>query len=315
MRRLSALFVVALLAAAAATETKAPRKKKRRRRKKPAEPAEPKEERVTITSADLCLGCLTFVEDYQRTLTALYRAGAESGRTSGVGREEIWDAMQIYFDDYSSPVRSAGAYLAQSDAMHGIMKTAHVEFESQAHVDERTDVLARKRATCVDDVEACVAEAVEDAGAADGPAPDACDACKSFVLDVEFVARRGGLHVQSRNASWLARALRGACDDVGLRHARAAPLENACEDLLDAHENALVTETFRYFGALRRSGGTPPADFDLIGAVCVDAAAACARAGDAPKRREPRGAGEGPGAYPRIPRDPWGEDNPWSEEF
>ena len=61
-------------------------KKRRRRKKKKQKP-----ERVQIHQADLCTGCLSFVEDYQKTLSAIYEAGAMDGRREGA----FWSAMPM----------------------------------------------------------------------------------------------------------------------------------------------------------------------------------------------------------------------------
>ena len=90
--------------------------KKRRRRKKKKKP-----ERVQIHQADLCTGCLSFVEDYQRTLAAIYEAGAMDGRREEdhILPEEIKRAMTARETHYSDEIKQAGRYLRQ-EALHRV---------------------------------------------------------------------------------------------------------------------------------------------------------------------------------------------------
>ena len=115
-------------------------------------------------------------------------------------------------------------------------------------VDEKKEVLARKHRLCVAELNACVPDALE---ALDARHAGACAACVAVAGDFDFVARRGGLHEVERDAAWLAEELRGACEDVGFRHATTALLESTCEALLDDHEAAVVREMERHYRDLR----------------------------------------------------------------
>ena len=91
-------------------------KKRRRRKKKKQKP-----ERVQIHQADLCTGCLSFVEDYQKTLSAIYEAGAMDGRREEdhILPEEIKRAMTARETHYSDEIKQAGRYLRQ-EALHRV---------------------------------------------------------------------------------------------------------------------------------------------------------------------------------------------------
>ena len=86
---------------------------------------------------------------------------------------------------------STGRYLKQT-ALHRVQLGAHLSYESQSHVDARAEVVARKRNLCVDELQACVPGATESADAAPLAKGDRCGACKTLVVDFEFVAKRAG---------------------------------------------------------------------------------------------------------------------------
>ena len=96
--------------------------KKRRRRKKKKKP-----ERVQIHQADLCTGCLSFVEDYQKTLAAIYEAGATAGRREEdhILPEEIKRAMTARETHYSDEIKQAGRYLRQ-EALHRVQACVEI---------------------------------------------------------------------------------------------------------------------------------------------------------------------------------------------
>ena len=97
--------------------------KKRRRRKKKKKP-----ERVQIHQADLCTGCLSFVEDYQKTLSAIYEAGAMDGRREEdhILPEEIKRAMTARETHYSDEIKQAGRYLRQ-EALHRVQTCVEIK--------------------------------------------------------------------------------------------------------------------------------------------------------------------------------------------
>lgn len=267
------LRVLALvLLAWSAQSKKKPRKKSRKKKSeaKPEPEPEPSSIKVQIHAADYCLGCLSFVEDYQRAVSEIYRAGAESGRSTPVGPEEIWESMRFFFGDYSKSVQDSGLYLKQS-AMNKVQRQAQVEYEAQGDVDEKYEVLVRKRNMCIEDIKACVPDAVE---TEDVVIRDSCDACVALSVDFEFVSRRAGLDTQAghREKAWILGALQGACADVGFRHARPALLEETCDDLMDEHENAIVDAVDAYYRRARAFKKQPKPLEELI---CVDIAGTC----------------------------------------
>jgi len=264
------------LVAALALQCDAKKKKRRRR------PQEPPKEKMTLHPADYCLGCLAFVEDYQEALSAIYAAGAASNRAEEdhVGPDEIWAAIAARQTDYAEKVRDAGRYLKQT-ALHRVQLGAHLSYESQSHVDARAEVVARKRNLCVDELQACVPGATESADAAPLAKGDRCGACKTLVVDFEFVAKRAGLQVAEgarRSKTWLRDVVFQACEDAGYRHARPTPIEAFCEELLDEHEAGVVGAIDEFYGFVRDL--RVPAQ-DLEQAICYDVARVC------PKRPRP----------------------------
>ena len=253
--------------------------KKRRKRRKKKKP-----ERVQIHQADLCTGCLSFVEDYQKTLSAIYEAGAMDGRREEdhILPEEIKRAMTARETHYSDEIKQAGRYLRQ-EALHRVQTSYHLDVESKQQLDEKALVLARKRSLCVDDLEACQPFDV------DKPAPaDSCEACRALVPDLEFVAKRAGLHTAagaSKTRAWLREALGGVCDDAPFRHPRPLAVETFCVELFDEHEDDVVAAVDSFYAAVR---ALEIPSLDLEASICVEVAGACAA--DAVK--DPRAAAE-----------------------
>jgi len=240
--------------------------KKRRKRKQPAP------ERVQIHQADLCTGCLAFVEDYQKTISAIYERGNSDGRREEdhILPAEIRQDMAARETFYSREMKDAGRYL-RINALHRIQTRFHIEVESQQQVDEKALVLERKRSLCVDELEACAPQVVDRVRPA-----DACGACRALVPDLEFLAKRAGLHTPagaSFKAAWLREALAGACEDVSFRHARPFNVEAFCVELFDDHEDGVVEAVQSFYAAVRAR--EIPAQ-DLERALCVGVAGACA---------------------------------------
>ena len=143
--------------------------------------------------------------------------------------------------------------------------------ESKQQLDEKALVLARKKSLCVDDLEACQPFDV------DKPAPtDSCEACRALVPDLEFVAKRAGLHTAAgaaKTRAWLREALGGVCDDAPFRHARPLAVETFCVELFDEHEDDVVAAVDSFYAAVR---ALEIPSLDLEASICVEVAGACA---------------------------------------
>ena len=275
-RALLLVFVLLLLGSPVAVMGKKKRRGKKIKNKRAAKKIE-----VSISSGDMCVGCMSFVEDYHKELA---RKIDWAHKHANSPEEATLDGAQIAreicngdrFSHYKENIRWACTKLVNENWAEVVKPMAGKVSPSTVH--ERRAVLEKKRTMCLHEkVKACKEKDFKLSRAEIKKSP--CEACKAVVEDIEFVLHR---EKQTTSNKRLTEATDSLCSDIGMRHEATSYLEEVCDDILDDVQADVVTQ-IRLMEGLKRSGFNP--SDSLSTKVCTEITSYC------PKDPPSRGAG------------------------
>jgi hypothetical protein len=261
------VFVVLLLLSTASTALG----KKRKRRKKSKQIKQ--EKKVTITRGELCLGCMTLVEDFTKEVAKQMELVHNTVKTPEEASELTLDAGAIganicegeRFSHYTENVRYACTKLVKDNWKQIIKPMAGTI--SKQYVNQKGQILENKKRMCMhSEVKACtpadflqVAKVIK---------RDPCEACKAVVADIEFVLLR---EQRTTNEARLSLIMDTLCRDIGMRHETTSYLEEVCEDILDDVQSSVVGQ-IRLHSKLKNAGFKPSS---LDSKVCGEFTSYC----------------------------------------
>jgi hypothetical protein len=262
-------FVVLLLILLLLTSPVAGRKKKHKKSKR-GKPAKQENITVTITTGELCLGCMTLIEDFNKEVIdrmewAHKHAGKKAEATLDGGKigREICGGER--FGHYKESVQYACRKLV-ADNWKQIIKPMAGTISNRA-VNQKRKVLESKKTMCTHpEVKACTVNDFEKSSKVIKNEP--CEACIAVVDDIEFLLLRERTIKKER----LSLVMDSLCPDIGMRHESTSYLEEVCEDILDDVKSDVVTQ-IQLHSSLTNSGFKPT--HSLGAKVCREITSYC----------------------------------------